>query len=399
MQILGHEGSNGLILVPVVMGQATSRAGIARITGLARSTVGIYVDRMITQGWLVESAELNRGSGRPSRRLKLGEKAGVVAVVELDSTSAHIAVLDLGSTILARKSVPTRPMASVQDATGHVVSSIKEVLSSVGQNDGLRWLVLGVPSPVDALRDVAESVSRSGYWWDGVKLRDEIVLHTDVPVTMENDANLRAICESTNAPGAGPMIYVHLSTGIGAGIIGADGELYRGADGVAGDIGHQRIGNRSVKLCACGRRGCLGEKVTRRSVLADLGLLDEKDQESGMAALRLRLRQGDPATLDRVREYASLAGELIASAANFYNPRTVILGGDMAYLGDEVLSGVRAAIYEHSLPIISRGLSVKLSTQRSDGGFIGGGQLAARVVLDTMTLGTPTVANRPSTAG
>jgi len=290
-------------------------------------------------------------------------------------------------------------MASVQDATGHVVSSIKEVLSSVGQNDGLRWLVLGVPSPVDALRDVAESVSRSGYWWDGVKLRDEIVLHADVPVTMENDANLRAICESTIAPGAGPMIYVHLSTGIGAGIIGADGELYRGADGVAGDIGHQRIGNRSVKLCACGRRGCLGEKVTRRSVLADLGLLDEKDQESGMAALRLRLRQGDPATLDRVREYASLAGELIASAANFYNPRTVILGGDMAYLGDEVLSGVRAAIYEHSLPIISRGLSVKLSTQRSDGGFIGGGQLAARVVLDTMTLGTPTVANRPSTAG
>ncbi|MEV7605768.1 ROK family protein [Paenarthrobacter sp. NPDC089322] len=387
MQTLGHEASSGLILDPVIKGKATSRAGIARITGLARSTVGQYVDRMITQGWLVESTEVTKGSGRPSRRLKLGERAGTVAVVELEPTAAHVALLDLGSTILARTSVPISPEASVQDASGHVASAVMEVLSRVGPDGVLRWLVLGVPSPVDELREVAESVSRSGYWWDGVKLSDAIALHTDVPVTMENDANLRAICESMNAPEAGPMIYVHLSTGIGAGITGPDGELYRGADGVAGDIGHQRIGSRSVKLCACGRRGCVGERVTRRSVLSDVGLLDEKDQDSGMAALRLRLRRGDAVALDRIREYASLAGELIASAANFYNPRTVILGGDMAYLGDEVLAGVRAAIYEHSLPIISRSLSVKLSAQRADGGLIGGSQLAAREVLNTITVG------------
>jgi predicted NBD/HSP70 family sugar kinase len=394
VQILGHEGSSGLVLDPVVKGRATSRAGIARVTGLARSTVGQYVDRMITQGLLVESTEVTGGNGRPSRRLQLGEKAGVVAVVELDPTSAQIAVLDLGSTILARTSVPITPLVSVQNASAHIVSNVMDVLAGIGQEGGLRWMVLGVPSPVDALRDVAESVSRSGYWWDGVKWSDEISLHTEVPVTMENDANLRAICESMNAPEAGPMIYVHLSTGIGAGIIGADGELYRGADGVAGDIGHQRIGNKSGKLCACGRRGCVGERVTRLSVLSDAGLLDDQDQSSGMAALRLRIRQGDAAALDRVREYASLAGELIATAANFYNPRTVILGGDMAYLGDEVLSGVRAAIYEHSLPIISRSLSVKLSTQRADGGLIGGGQLAARKVLNTIILGVPSGAQR-----
>ncbi|WP_223948799.1 ROK family protein [Arthrobacter sp. NtRootA1] len=387
MQTHGHDGNSGLILDPVIKGKATSRAGIARVTGLARSTVGQYVDRMITQGLLVESAEKNQGTGRPSRKLQLGDKAGVVAVVELDVTSAQIAVLDLRSTILGRSWISIAQDAQVEETTARIVSKVIDTVDDAGRKGDLRWLVLGAPSPVTTVRNVAESVSRSGYWWDNVPLSAAIALHTDVPVTVENDANLRAIAESPEARETGPMIYVHLSSGLGAGIVGADGELYRGADGVAGDIGHMRIGNRSGKLCACGRKGCVGERVTRLSVLRDVGLLHDQDQSSGMEALRLRIRQSDTAALERIREYASLTGELIATAANFYNPRTVILGGEMAYLGDEVLSGVRAGIYEHSLPIISRGLSVKLSTQRADGALIGGGQLAARKVLNKITAG------------
>lgn len=380
MQGPGHEGKViGSIFDLVAHENATSRAGIARATGLARSTVGQYVDRLLAHDLLVEVAEAKNGAGRPSRTLHLGQKAGIVAVAELGLGRSQIAVLDLGQNVLGRTMLPqSQPTEKV---AASIASAVADLVSDLGRDGDLRWLVLSIPSPVDAVRGMAESVSRSGHWWDGVPFVEQLHHHLSLPITVENDANLRAIAEARRASEAGPLIYVHLSNGLGAGIVGADGVLYRGADGVAGDIGHMRLGTGPARPCACGREGCVGDRVTLRSVLMDVGFAEGTRDGAALDELLRRVRTRDRVVLDRVREYSSLAGELIAAAVNFYNPRSVVLGGELADLGDEVLSGVRSSLYEHALPIVSRNLSVRISAQRVEGGLVGGGYLAAQGVL------------------
>src|SRR4029453_18540657 len=103
MQSPGHEEKViGAVLGAVASSKATSRAGIARATGLARSTIGQYVDRMLSHGLLVEIPDEHSGPGRPARRPQLGQKSGVVAVVELGVSRSQIGVLVLGDRVLAR---------------------------------------------------------------------------------------------------------------------------------------------------------------------------------------------------------------------------------------------------------------------------------------------------------
>jgi predicted NBD/HSP70 family sugar kinase len=381
MQSPGHEEKViGAVLGSVASSKATSRAGIARATGLARSTIGQYVDRMLSHGLLVEIPDEHSGPGRPARRLQLGQKSGVVAVVELGIDSSQIGVLDLGHRVLARATLETPQGERAETVSAVIASAVGDLVGGVGRGGDLRWLVLSIPSPVDAGRSMAESVSRSGHWWDGFPFVDALERDLGVPTSVENDANLRAVAEARSASQAGPLIYVHLSSGLGAGIVGPDGDLYKGADGMAGDIGHLRVGRDPERMCACGRKGCIGERVTLRSVLADVGLAD-RPEGSGVNELISLLKSRDRVVLQRVRDYSAITGELIAAVTNFYNPRSVVLGGEMAFLGDEVLSGVRASLYEHSLPIVSRNLSVKLSPLGREGGLIGGGYVAAQGVM------------------
>ncbi|GGM62868.1 hypothetical protein GCM10010489_37940 [Microbacterium saperdae] len=111
--------------------------------------------------------------------------------------------------------------------------------------------------------------------WDGYPLVATLRERLEVPVILENDVNLRALGETrSRPPEQGPVVYVKVGTGIGAGIVNADGTILRGADGAAGDIGHLRVID-SDALCSCGGRGCLEAVASAGAVGRALGVRDE----------------------------------------------------------------------------------------------------------------------------
>ena len=168
------------------------------------------------------------------------------------------------------------------------------------------------------------------------------------------------------------LIFVKIGTGIGAGII-CMGEIYRGTNGCAGDIGHISV-MKDGPLCPCGNTGCLevmaaGPAIAERGVKA---LLDGKSAilskfyELNRGKLRaedvgLAAAEGDPVSFEIIRGSGKMIGDVLAGLVNFYNPGLIVIGGGVSNIGNLLLSSIRQAILFRSLPLATRDLRVGFS--------------------------------------
>lgn len=144
---------------------------------------------------------------------------------------------------------------------------------------------------------------------------------------------------ATLHPDQPPLLYVHCSLGIGAGMVTADGLIHRGADGSAGDVGHLKVGGRPGVQCLCGKTGCVGAAASLRAVLKELGLDHGGGAEdSEVGKIRSLVKTGDLRAGSVLRDAASRIGELTAALVDMFNPRTVVVGGELVGLGDDVLA-------------------------------------------------------------
>ncbi|WP_026313946.1 ROK family protein [Actinomadura flavalba] len=196
-----------------------------------------------------------------------------------------------------------------------------------------------------------------------------------VVADVENEANLAALGEHAAgaARGADDVLFVKVSTGIGAALI-MGGRLQRGALGAAGEIGHVRVAEGGDVVCRCGGVGCLeavagGAALLARSPAADL---------AGLAALA---RGGDPAAVALVREAGRRIGTVVADAVNLLNPSLVVLGGDLTAAAEPLLAGVRAAVYERATAVATSRLRIEPSRLGDAAGLRGAAALALRRVL------------------
>jgi predicted NBD/HSP70 family sugar kinase len=162
------------------------------------------------------------------------------------------------------------------------------------------------------------------------------------------------------------VLFVKIGTGIGGAII-ADGRLYRGTQGCAGDIGHI-CADLEGPVCPCGNRGCLevmaaapaivakaercamsGASTTLRRTLEERGGLDARDVGTAAAF-------GDHHTLDIIRESGRIVDRVLATLVSTLNPSLVIVGGGVANIGYALLAEIRSAVYRCSLPLATRNL-------------------------------------------
>ena len=230
--------------------------------------------------------------------------------------------------------------------------------------------------------------------WRNVDLRAELEPRLDLPVVIENDANAAAWGEFTYGAGhdVDDLLLVTVGTGVGGGVV-LDGELYRGAFGVGGEVGHLRV-VRDGQLCGCGKHGCLeqyasGTALVRNARAAAAG--------GGHAADALVARAGgDPHAIDgpmitqaaqdgdafAIEQLANLGrwlGEGIAALATILDPAAVAVGGGVGDAGDLVLDPVREAFARHLSGLPYRPLAeVRPATLGNRAGLIGAADLARR---------------------
>jgi predicted NBD/HSP70 family sugar kinase len=241
----------------------------------------------------------------------------------------------------------------------------------------VRLIVVGLPAPVDFASGVpVRPPIMPG--WDSYPVPASFQEDFAAPVLVDNDVNLMALGESRCRPATQcPLLFVKASTGIGCGIVTHDGQLHRGADGAAGDIGHVRVPGHE-EICRCGGVGCIEAFASYGAIVRKVG---------GEHELAMRTADsGDAQIPTLVRAAASEMGEVIAMLVHFFNPAVIVLGGRMAQFGDEMLAGVRSVVYQRALPLATRRLSVELSSLGHRAGIVGAVVLGVEHVLSPQGL-------------
>lgn len=376
------------VLAMIARGEASSRAEIARLSGLARSTVGQQVDDLLARGIVEESTMSKSERGRPPRTLVISPRAGTIAVADVDVGVTQLAIADLNGGILTTDVLDVSVDSGPDQVLPAVADRLHTMLAEQDRDPArVRHVVAGLPAPVDFQRGSAvRPVIMPG--WDGFPVGNYLKSQFDTGVTIDNDVNLMALGEATYGQADAPLLFIKVGAGVGAGIITADGDILRGADGVAGEIGHIRVSTKHDIICRCGRVDCLGATASQSAILRDLGIAEStEDRLHAPAELARRVSNSDADVLHRIRQAAGDIGEVVAMLIHTLNPRTLVLGGQLSELHDEILFGVRAAVYEQALPLATRNLRITTSQLGSDAGIMGAVALASREVFSTAGLG------------
>ncbi|WP_455356458.1 ROK family protein [Streptomyces sp. SYSU K217416] len=363
--------SAGHLLHLVRSGQAGTRRELREITGLSRSTIGQRLDLLLEQGWLRESGVESSTGGRPPNRLEFDDQHAVVLTADLDATHTRAAVLDLGGRILAECAGDL----AVSDGPSSVLDTVSawfgDLLNRAGRKAAeVCGIGLSVPGPVDfATGRVVNPPIMPG--WDAYPIRTHMRDTFDVPVLVDNDANVMALAEqATIRPDCPAFVLVKVSTGIGSGVV-LDGAIYRGIDGGAGDLGHIRLGDGGDALCQCGLRGCLAAVASGRalaSALTKLGLPTESTSQ-----VREHLSAGQPDAVRLAREAGRRVGEVLTTVVCMLNPGVLMIAGDLAET--HFVTGVREMLYQRALPRATRHLEVVTGQLGERAGVLGIGHL------------------------
>ncbi|MFI6395542.1 ROK family protein [Nonomuraea sp. NPDC050547] len=364
-------GSPGDVLTLISAGSATTRSDLARVTGLARSTISQRVDALIERGLVEESDSGESTGGRPPRQLRLHTDEHSVAGVDLGATHCRVALMDLTGAVLAESEEPLHIAEGPEAVLPQVDRLVDQLLAEVGRpRAGLRSLGIGVPGPVEFATGRPNNPPIMPGWND-YPIPDYFRGPT---VLVDNDVNVMALGEHRNAFAAtGHLLFVKVGTGIGCGIV-TEGALHRGASGSAGDIGHIRVSGHEEAGCRCGNSACLeavagGAALARR--LTELGF----PAESGADVVRL-VQSGNTQALRLVREAGRLIGEVLAGLVNFFNPEVIVIGGALSRVHEHLLAGIRETVYRRSLPLATHHLTIVPSRTGVNAAALGAGILA-----------------------
>jgi len=321
-----------------------SRADIARATGLSRSTVSSLVADLQADGLVVETGEPGaaRGAqgGRPPILLAFDAAAGAAVGIDFGHSHLRVAVSDLSSSILAEHSVPLDTDHEAREGLDAAVALVNDTLAEAGvPRERVIGAGLGLPGPVHQGTGFVESPSILP-GWAGLGAAAEMRERLELPVIVDNDANLGALAEAAFGAGrsASDLVYVKVSSGIGAGLI-LDGRLYRGALGVAGELGHVVVEPGGAQ-CRCGNRGCLETVANTGALLPGRSPRDVLDGA----------RAGDEECCAAIARAGDAIGRAAAMLLNVLNPQLVVVGGELAGAGDLLLDGVRARVGAEALP-------------------------------------------------
>lgn len=325
---------------------AASRAQLARDTGLSKPTVSAVLDRLERVGLVREAGRLTPDRGRTAVLYEPDPAAGHVLGIDIGRARLRAAVADLSGALLARVDVRNtgRSAATVAEA---VVAAAEEAVADAGiTHADLVHTAVGTPGVFDAATGrVRFAVNLPG--WGRPGLFETIRARLGGPdFSVHNDANLAALGEAAFGAGAGSRLFVYalVGTGLGVGIV-ADGQLFTGAHGAAGEIGFLPLAlDASGDDSEAVRRGMLESAVSADAVVRaarDLGMSGQLSAKRVFDAARA----GDPAALGAVRQESRRLALVVAAVSAVLDPDLVLLGGGVGHNADLLLQPLRETLH------------------------------------------------------
>jgi glucokinase-like ROK family protein len=303
-----------------------------------------------------------------------------------------VGVSDLAGRLRDIHEEPADISAGPEQVLGRVEELFDKLIDGLADDRPIWGIGIGLPGPVEYAvgRPIAPPIMPG---WDAYPVRGRFAARYGAPAWVDNEVNLMALGEirAGHARGQQDVVFLKIGTGIGAGLV-SHGHLHRGAQGVAGDVGHVAITEDRSVICRCGNVGCL-EALAGGAALARQATAAGRDGRSPYLAERLRdkdpleatdladaVAHGDPFSVELLSTAGRHVGSMLASLVNFYNPSLIILGGGVAGAGDQLLAALREAVYRRSLPLATRDLRITRSMLSDQAGLHG----AAFMVIDEL---------------
>jgi predicted NBD/HSP70 family sugar kinase len=357
-----------------------TRAQLAELTGLARSTIAVRIDSLTATGLVAPAGDDVSTGGRPPARIAFNPDSRVVIAVDLGATHGVVAIADLAGTILHSESRRILISDGPETVLDWALTTAAALYAESGRPDAdLIGVGIGVPGPVEhSTGTPVNPPIMPG--WDRFDIPAYVRRSFDVPVLVDNDVNLLALGEhATSWPDQSDLLFVKVATGIGAGIING-GRLQRGAQGSAGDLGHVRVpfgaetpshGAQDADLEALASGPAIARALTAEGIPAATS--------EDVVTLA---RTGNPVVLQAIRQAGRDLGEVVATCVNLLNPSVVVVGGSLSRVGEQLLAGVREVVYQRSTPLATQYLTITHSRAGETGGVLGAAIMVIQHALD-----------------
>jgi glucokinase len=286
------------------------------------------------------------------------------AGVDIGGTKTAIVLSAAPPAVLHRAEFPTLPADGPDPALRSIFAALRQALAAQGPDAALEGIGVSCGSPLDALAGVIQAPPNLWTWVD-VPIVSLLQREFGVPCHLENDANAGAVAEHRFGAGRGAdhMLFLTMGTGFGAGII-ANGKLYRGANGMAGEIGHVRLtpsgpvgyhkagsvegwvsggGMAQVAATAIHRAQRQGRRTALAECLQSNGNVSARD-------IAQAARAGDPLAKRVIRSTGVRLGRTLAILVDLFNPQRIVIGGLAMRIGEPLLAPARATLAREALP-------------------------------------------------
>jgi len=303
--------------------QPISRADLARVSGLQRSTISLIVEDLIRDRWILEGSTGRLPRGRRPTFLELNHQRAVIAL-DIHPAQTTVAVADLGGKIVAQNVValPRDP----DKAIAPIVMAIRKLIADHSDKsfDGVGISLPGRADPQSKKPIFAPNVN-----WPMQSLQSKIHRATGLRVEMENVANACALSEVWfgDSDGLNDLVVVNVSEGIGTGIF-SNGRLLRGANGMAGEFGHVEM-EHDGHPCGCGGRGCWETVASNRAGLRYYHEISGRPAPSSFAALVKMAQADDRNAVQALEKMSCFLGRGLRMIASALAPNEIVVVGDI----------------------------------------------------------------------
>ena len=318
-----------------------SRAEIARVTALQRSTVSLIVEELKQIG-LIEEVEGESSGGRPPQLLSLRTAHAVAIGVDCGKKRTIVAMSDLAGRILEQKEFPTD--IDFEITISRIINSVQYFINKNGGS--IEGIGISVPALVEP--HSGKVLLFPHLDWHEPAFAERIKIATGLPVKIDNDANAAALAElwfgRPEVSSVRDFILVLIENGIGTGIV-FDGQIYRGKGGIAGEFGHMTIGSGAPIACAAGKDDCWEAFASERAAVARYAKLLGKENGSkkiSFSQLISLALGGDQKAQTALKETAHYIGVGIANLFQGLSPEVAIVTGTIVRAWSLIESDIKA---------------------------------------------------------
>ncbi len=303
--------------------QPLSRADLARVSGLQRSTVSLIVEELIKERWVLEGSTGRPPRGRRPTFLELNHQRAVIAL-DIHPSQTTVAVTDLGGKIVAQNVVelPSDPKKAIQP----IIAAIRKLIAA-NSDKSFDGIGISLPGRADPIRE--EPIFAPNLKWPISSIKSRIQKATGLRVEMDNVANACALSEVWfgDSDGLHDLVVVNVSEGIGTGIF-ANGQLLRGANGMAGEFGHVQMEINGPR-CGCGGRGCWETVGSNRAGLRYYEEMSGAAAPASFGALVKMAQSNDTNAIKALEKMSSFLGRGLRMIASALAPNEIVIVGDI----------------------------------------------------------------------